>query len=180
MLFDHLNYGGMERFAPDSTVKNRIPQPRWLGVYEVSYLFRFVMQNIGYDNTLFSQVQRNQNDIDAVLDARQLSGRYSQLAVKNNFYCIQLLRPDKIEMLTGQYVFNKAQLLQGTDTLPNYSTFDLLEYYRDSLHIDRSNTDQYFWGIDQHHNAKGYAMMAHAVAVAVKKALAKKIQELNR
>lgn len=179
MFFDHLNYGGMERFATDSTVKNKIPQPKWLGLYEVSYVFRLVMSFIGYDNTLFGVEDREKNKIDALADARLISRKYSELAVKNNFTCIQLIRPDKVDILEGHYEFNLADLTHGTDTLPNYSTFDILQYFRDSLQINKSNVDEYFWRIDQHHNAKGYEAMAKAVYTAVKPAVAKKVADLS-
>lgn len=174
MFFDHLTYGGMERFLPDSTVKNRIPEHSWLGLYEVSYVFRLIMKAIGYDHTFFSKADREKNSREAIVDARQLSHTYSQLAVENHFICIQLLRPDKNEMITGQYIFNVDSLLRGTDTLAQYMTFDLLAYYRDSLHIRGSDVDAYFWKIDQHHNAKGYATMGRAIATCVEKIIAVK------
>jgi lysophospholipase L1-like esterase len=167
MLFDHLNYGGFERFLPDSSIKNRIPQPKWLGIYEVSYVFRLIADAWGYDNTLFSNIQRNKNEKEAIKNAKQLSAFYSQLAVQNNFTCIQLLRPDKSEMETGKYVFNVHELLQNTDTLKQYNTFDLLSYYKDSLHINDKNVNAFFWKVDQHHNSVGYEAMAKGAFMAI-------------
>lgn len=181
MFFDHLNYGGMERFKPDTTVTNRIPHHWWLGIFEVSYLFRQLVYKMGYDQSFFSAAQRAQNDTAAITEARQLSVWYSQLAQQNNFTCIQLLRPDRYEIETSEFNFKPQQLTQGLDTLPNYATFDMLAYYRDSLHIAGvEKTAPYFWKIDGHHNATGYALMAQAVAIAVKNEVAKKAETLHR
>ncbi len=163
MLFDHLNYGGFERFAADSTVKNKVPKHKWLGLYEVSYMFRLLINFAGYDNTLFSARDRKLNEKTSMTDAKELSYKFSELAKANNFICFQLIRPDKNEMMTGRYVFDLNNLIKKNDSLSNYYTIDLLAYYRDSLKINRTNTDDFFWKIDQHHNAKGYAIMAQAV-----------------
>lgn len=168
MLFDHLNYGGFERFLPDSTIKNRIPQPKWLGMYEVSYVFRLFAKLLGFDNTLFSKEQREKNEEEAIKNARTLSKMYNRLALQNNFFCIQLLRPDKTEIKDGKYEFNVGDLVQGNDTLLNYQTFDLLQYYRDTLQINNKNVNEYFWTIDQHHNPKGYYIMANGAFEALK------------
>ena len=177
LFFDHLCYGGMERFAPDSTVKNRIPRHRWLILYEVSYVFRVVVGFLGYDNTLFGYGDREKDKSVALADAREMSRKYSELAVQNNFTCIQLIRPDKNEIEDGAYVFNPEELTNGTDTLPRYFTFDLLRYYQDSLHISQSNVDEYYWRIDQHHNARGYAAMARAVFSCLKPVVREKIKQ---
>ena len=163
LLFDHLIYGGMERFAADSTVKSKIPQHAWLGLYEVSYVFRLLTTYFGYDETLFSNNAREENKTQAISDSKLLSKQYSRLATENNFRCIQLLRPDKRELQDGVYDFNLKELLSGSDTLKNYSTFALLPFYRDSMHITEENAKDYFWLIDGHHNAKGYAAMAQGV-----------------
>lgn len=168
LFFDHLNYGGMERFAADSTVTNRIPQHWWLGLYEVSYVFRLFMDFAGYDNSLFGIGDREKNKIQALADARYISGKFSQLAVKNNFICVQLLRPEKNEIEDGAFAFNAIDLTSGTDTLPRYFTYDLLSYYRNTLKINRSNASEYYWKIDQHHNPKGYSIMAQAVYECIK------------
>lgn len=167
MLFDHLNYGGFERFAPDSTVKNRIPQPKWLGLYEVSYVFRFITTIWGYDNTLFNAAQRKKNEVEVIADAHALSQKYNQLAHEHNFFCIQLIRPDKHEIIDGRYVFDVKELTKGTDTFTRFKTFDLVAFYRDSMQVNQQNVNNYFWNIDQHHNAKGYALMAKGAYAAI-------------
>ncbi|MES2622690.1 MAG: GDSL-type esterase/lipase family protein [Bacteroidota bacterium] len=176
MFYDHLVYGGMERFAADSTVKNKIPHHRWLGLYEVSYVFRLVMNAVGYDETFFDRNARHKNEITALDNARALSRSYSQLAVQNNFKCIQLIRAEKSDIEDGHHDFNTDDLIRGTETLPNYSTFDILSYYKDSLHINSSNVYDYFWQTDGHHNVKGYHAMAQAVFSCVRKEAEKKVK----
>lgn len=163
MFFDHLIYGGMERFAADSTVNNKIPHHSWLPLYEVSYVFRLVMNFAGYDETLFGVADRERNKLTAMADSRELSRQFSQLAVAHNFTCVQLIRPDKFEMKDGAYIFNTTALTDSTGSLPRYYTFDLLKFYKDSLHITPTQVNDYFWPVDAHHNAKGYNAMAHAV-----------------
>ncbi len=162
LLFDHLMYGGMERFAADSTVKNKIPNHRWLGLYEVSYVFRLIVGVAGYDNTLFGLQDREKNKTKAIHDSKLLRMDYSRLAVENNFQCIELIRPEKDEMENNSYRFDLKKLLAGSDTLNNFTSFDLLHFYADSLHITEEKTKEYFWKLDGHHNARGYEAMAKA------------------
>ncbi len=174
MFFDHLMYGGMERFSADSTVKNKIPHHGWLGLYEVNYVFRLMMNFSGYDETLFGVEDRERNKLTAIADSRELSRQFSQLAVANNFTCVQLIRPERPEIRAGEYPFSLNDLMNGSDTLPSYSTFDLLAYYQESRLINKSNVDDYFWPSDGHHNTKGYRAMAQGVAHCVKEIIEKK------
>ena len=162
LLFDHLIYGGMERFAADSSVKNRIPHHSWLDLYEVSYVFRLILNYAGYDHTLFSIADREKNAVQAIKDSKLLSQQFSRLAAENNFQCIELIRPDKSEVETNNLQFNLKELLADSDTLTNYTSCNLLHFYADSLHITEDNVDDYFWKMDQHHNAQGYEAMAKA------------------
>ena len=167
LLFDHLCYGGMERFLPDSTVKNKIPKHSWMGLYEISYVFRLIIEFAGYDDTFFGINDRESNKKTSISDSHNLSRAFSQLAVQNSFKCIQLIRPEKADIEDGHYDFDLSALLQ-TDSLPSYSTFNILPFYLDSLHINQSNVQDYFWFTDGHHNAKGYQAMAEAVYSCVK------------
>lgn len=177
MFFDHLIYGGMERFSIDSTVKNKIPRHRWLWLYKVSYVFRCMVKFAGYDETLFGVGDREKNKLTAIADSRELSRKFSELAVQHNFICAQLVRPDKFEMEDGAYIFNPSALTDSTGSLPRYYTFDLLKFYKDSLHITSANVNDYFWHADAHHNAKGYEAMAQAVFSYLKPVLIQKIIE---
>lgn len=163
LLFDHLIYGGMERFAPDSTVKNKYVTHKWLWLYEISHLFRALADVAGYDPTLFGIGDRMQNEKSCITDALQLAEMYDRLAKENHFTCIELIRPDKGEMEEGKYLFNIQQLLTGYKPTANFSRLDLLRFYHTQLAINKDNLNSYFWHTDAHHNAKGYNAMAKAV-----------------
>lgn len=163
LLFDHLIYGGMERFAPDSTVKNKYKNHSWLWLYEVSHLFRAIMNVAGYDATLFGIADRKQNEITSISDARKIAADYSRLAINNHFECIEIIRVDKDEIEQGCYKFNLQQLTAGIVPTQNFSRLSLLQYYTDSLGINEKNCHEYFWKTDGHHNAKGYNAMAKGI-----------------
>ncbi len=171
---DHLIYGGMERFMADSTVKNKMPRHWWIGWYEVSYVFRSFVGFCGYDATMFSAKDRQRNGLTSIADSKQLSSLFSRLATENDFQCIQVLRPEKYEIENDYYDFDRQQLLAGLNTLPRYTTFDLLRFYKDSLHITKANVQDYYWQFDQHHNTKGYAAMATAVASSLRPVIIQK------
>lgn len=178
LAFDHLYLGGMERFMPDSTIKNQLPNPSWLRCYQWSYVCRAVATAAGFDETLLSSKHR-QNDLPkAVQDSRLVSRSFSSLAVKNNFSCLQIIRVDRGDIYDG-YPFAIAQLTAGNDRLPNYNDVNLLPYYIDSIHISPKNMQQYYWPVNGHHTPKGYAIMAQAVLEAVKKEVAKKLVLLS-
>jgi hypothetical protein len=69
-------------------------------------------------------------------------------------------------------------LLKDADTLTFVTKWDLLQFYKDSIGMDGLQTSSYFWRVDQHHNAKGYAAMARGVYYAIKPELEKR-QRLN-
>jgi lysophospholipase L1-like esterase len=178
LLFDHLCYGGMERFAPDSTVRNKFHTPRWLGLYEVSYIFRAIVGTRGYDLSLFSKQERDSNMLTSLRDAKMLLSDFDRLAEHNHFQCVQVLLPQKNEIEDNRYTFSKTELLKDADTLTFVTKWDLLQFYKDSIGMDGLQTSSYFWRVDQHHNAKGYAAMARGVYYAIKPELEKR-QRLN-
>ena len=85
-----------------------------------------------------------------------------------------------MEFENGHYEFDLHELTKGIDTLPNFSTIDLLSYYRDSLRINSKNYSDYFWKQDGHHNAKGYNAMAKTVFSVAKPAIEKKLKEKTK
>ena len=178
LFFDHVMFGGMERFKSDSTVQNKIPNHWWLGLYEVSYVFRAIT-HLWYDETFIGWGERIKDRAKAFADSRALSHSFSQLAVKDSFKCVQLIRAEDWEIRDGKFKFDVSQLTKGTDSLPSYSTFNMLPYYIDSLHINKSNVSDYYWRLDHHHNVKGYAAMAQAVAFCLKPVVGKKVSLLK-
>lgn len=179
LLYDHLLYGGMERFSIDSTIKNKVPEYWWIGLYEISHFFRAITRFFDYDETFFSLTTREKNKSESIIDSKLLSERYSELAQKNKFICIQLLHPEKSEIENEYYDFNLKELLVGLDTLNNYLTFDLMSFYKDSLGINSANAADYFWKIDGHHNSKGYEAMGKGVFSFIKPVVIRKINENN-
>lgn len=175
LLFDHLCYGGMERFKPDSTISTKLKNPNWMGLYEISHLFRAWMNFKGYDSTFFNKEEQEQNKHTAITDAQKLIANYNRLAHEHSFRCIQMIFPDKNEILENTYDFNVDELLQGNDTLSAITTLDLKRFYADSLNINSTNIKDYYWQIDGHHNAKGYHAMAQGLCSTLTPLIEKQI-----
>ncbi|MES2620777.1 MAG: GDSL-type esterase/lipase family protein [Bacteroidota bacterium] len=179
LFTDHLHYGGMERFVADSTVRNNIPKHAWLPLYEVSYVFRLLMNIVGYDNSLFGKDERRKNEATAIEDAREISKQFSRLAADYNFMCVQLLKPGKHEVKQGDFRFNSAGLTEFKQPLPYFETINLLSFYKDSLGINDKTVNDYYWQVDNHHNSTGYAAMAQAVLSGIQPIIIKKMPEVH-
>lgn len=167
LLLDHAIYGGMERFLPDSTTKPALTKKMWMDIYALSHIFRGVRSALNRNSdAILTSADVQRNKLTMYKDSRGLSVLYSQLAVKNNFQCIQLIRPNKMEFERGVYMFSLDSLIPPS-TLPRYRTVDLLSKYRDSLAIPMQNYYKYYWKKDGHHNATGYQLMAQGVVLAL-------------
>jgi lysophospholipase L1-like esterase len=167
LLLDHAIYGGMERFLSDSTTKPAVTKKMWMDIYALSHIFRAVRSALNRNSdAILTSADVQRSKLTMYKDSRGLSVLYSQLAVKNNFQCIQLIRPNKMEFERGVYMFSLDSLIPPS-TLPRYRTVDLLSIYIDSLAIPMQNYYKYYWKRDGHHNATGYQLMAQGVVLAL-------------
>ena len=150
---------GIERFKADSSVKFNDP-PWFEPIYASLHISRLLFNNIlDYSECLIPD--------DSI---------HKEKAKKNIFYCIslfdQLSKDNHFKLLVVFHPFlneienNKLELSSVADKITKdtkINFLNMLDYYRDIEGIDKKIASHYYWKIDGHHNAKGYAAFARGI-----------------
>lgn len=150
--------GGIERFQKNGTLKFNAP-PWWEPLYAVSYISRFIFKALGY-NELLKKEDLTAAEIEKLNEqTSQLLIQYQTLCSEHGIKLFVVLRPDKYEIIENKYHYDFAPVFKATGV----KTIDLMPGYRNYLRKTNTKAEEYFWVIDQHHNSKGYQMMANVI-----------------
>jgi lysophospholipase L1-like esterase len=162
LITDIILRGGMERFKSDGGQQFR-NAPWWEAIYAVSYLSRFYFSCKGYTELLRKKYLTNEEVAWLNKTLIKLLDDYIKLCAENNIKLIMVLRPDREEIIMGKYAFDFTLIKQKLQETDGVQTIDLLPKYIDYIEAHNSNTTDYFWEFDGHHNSKGYSMMAATI-----------------
>ncbi len=161
---DFLTRGGLERFKGDYW--KGFDGPEWEWMYAGSYLFRLFANSL-FDVSWLNFFLSPQQKADRI---KQLEPKWNEtflqiaeVARQNNIRVLLLKKPERYEVDLNSYDNDFTFFETMADTIPVFKRMDLLPYYRDSLHMKKENSVQYYWPIDGHHNARGYSAMAKGV-----------------
>ena len=164
-IFDVIARGGAERFQSDGTVRFR-DGPAWEWLYASSHLARLVIQVVfDYNPDLVREdAPESAESIEAIY-ASMMS--FQALSIERGFRLVAVFHPHANEVIQKRTELEPLvrRLRRDTDIL----VVDLLEYFLDEG-LTRDNIWEYYWELDRHHNAKGYALFAKAVDDALAKA----------
>lgn len=152
--------GGLERFQPDGTVKYR-KKPFWFGLYKTSGIFRLFMHNSFANQMLIPKNKVETEEKMAIYKIQSILLLFKQMSEKLNFKLVLAIYPQNWEVLNKKYD-------NWTETINfalnnQITTVDLLKFYTDSVHMNKSNISDYYWIKDGHHKAKGYEKMAEGI-----------------
>lgn len=160
--------GGMERFRADGTTAFTRSAPEWEWLYAVSYLARLVVHELfRYDKLLLEGSEREVLENAAATEIVQAVGALTRLARDKEFSLLVVFHPHRWEIEEGSYAraFEDAIAQLGqANTAP---TIDLLAQYSARSRITPESAAAFYWEVDGHHNADGYAEMGTAIAEAV-------------
>jgi len=151
ILVDYSIRGGLERFQSD--IVKYTKAPFWEPLYAISYGSRIFFNLFGFnceDAPKLKSIQKMHNDFTSLFN------QYTKEAHRNQCELAICILPMKHEFVDEKYDIDMS-FLNGNNT------FDLLSIYKDSLHINKNNYQNYYWQKDGHHNSKGYAEMAKAM-----------------
>ncbi|MCW3127272.1 MAG: lipolytic protein family [Bacteroidetes bacterium] len=156
---DLLLRGGMERFKKDGSQKYK-PAPRWEPLYEVSYIGRLFFRAAGYNELLrdhgITPAEREKMDHDMEV----LFDQYATLCKANGIQLCVALHPEINELKEGKYNYDLSPLLQHLAADSTIRIIDLLPSYRSYIGQQHGQPADYYWRLDEHHNVRGYKMMA--------------------
>lgn len=167
---DFLTRGGLERFKDGYW--QALSGPSWEWLYAASYIFRLVANSVfGVTQTNFFLTGKEKETRLHFLQPKwnEVFQRIALLAKQHHFKILLLKKPERSEVVDNAYLCNFSFFEQMADTVSVFKRFDLLPYYRDSILMDKSNTENYYWPKDGHHNSTGYQVMAKGVYCGLQK-----------
>jgi lysophospholipase L1-like esterase len=154
--------GGMERFQPGGRVVYR-KGPTWEWLYSLSFITRVVVHDIlGYNLNLRKRSGWMKDMMAAKERIHSCLRSFNDLAAREGFRLLVVFHPMHWEIAVRQMVL--SDLAARLRAEPGAEVLDLLEYYLQKERISQVNSSKYYWRIDQHHNAAGYAAFARGVA----------------
>jgi hypothetical protein len=159
-----LTKGGLERFK-DGYYKG-FDGPWWEWLYGASYIYRLFavsMFNAQYHLFFLTEEQREQRLKDLEPRWNETFEAIAQVARENDVKVLLIKKPEHGEVDENKYRYDYSFFERIADTISCFKRFDLLPYYRDSAHINESNSAKYWWHKDGHNQGVGYAVMANGV-----------------
>lgn len=148
--------GGFERFT-NNGFQYRKP-PSWERLYAVSYVYRFILNNLlNYENKfLQSHDDYLADGLNANRDIENCVNSYYQLSLQENFKLAIVFLDTKGG---SRYDF----LIKKLKKEGIISVIDLKEYNRNVEKISEEDMLQYFWKIDMHCNSNGYNLISKGI-----------------
>jgi lysophospholipase L1-like esterase len=160
--------GGLERFRPDGSVGVPHAAPPWEWLYGISYLSRPVVHGLlGYDEYLIARSAVSARQQAAVADMRATVTAFTTLAEEHGFRLLFLLHPLAYEVEQGHYDPVFDGFVAGVKQMPGIEALDVLGEWQARQILTPENVWSFYWPIDWHHNAQGYAALGQAAAEKV-------------
>lgn len=169
LVTDFFTRGGQERFRGD--YYKGFDAPRWEVFYGVSYLVRLIARSvfgIEYKNFFLTDAQSKQRIEELKPKWNKTFADIADIARHNGIKVLLIKKPEHGEVDFNTYEQNFAFFDRMKDTVACFKQYDLLPFYRDSCHMNKDNTGNYWWELDGHNNSQGYAMMARGVYTGLK------------
>ena len=156
--------GGMERFLPDGSIKFK-EGPWWEPIYAVSHISRLFFNAFGYEKFLYFSTDK---DIcESKTKIVNTISAFKELSLKNHFKLIVIFHPFREEINSNEL---KLKTEMSVSINNKIEVFDMLHYFSEKEKISSTNSGDYFWKHDGHHNAKGYEAFARGVEWKLKEA----------
>jgi lysophospholipase L1-like esterase len=168
---DFFTRGGLERFK--NGYYSGFEPPKWEWLYAYSYLFRLFANSlfgVSYNNFFLTEQQKHERLKSLEQKWNETFTAIAAIARKNNIRVLLIKKPERSELDKNSYDYNFTFFEKMVDTIAVFKRYDLLPFYRDSMHITANNSANYYWPKDGHHNSTGYAVMAQGVYAGLKQA----------
>jgi lysophospholipase L1-like esterase len=157
-IHDIVIRGGWERFLDNGSLNYNDP-PWWEPIFASSRISRLFFYALGYNDMLY---KHNDNTItDAANIIVDVLYAFNELATKNRFHLTIVFHPFNSEVDNNEMELKAVK--DSLKTINSFDILDMLEYFTDIEGIKSSNSINYYWPKDGHHNAKGYEAFARGV-----------------
>lgn len=164
-VFDVLVHGGMDRFDEDGFV---VPPPAPLlePIYRRSHLVRaFLEEVLDFNFLLLSQAERDRRYDQTVPVIAEALDAIRALGEAEGFELLVVNNPSLRKLHKKTSDDTDLAALPGLLAERGIRYLDLREHFQAA--IPRGEEADYYWPIDRHYKAPGYAIMAETVADAL-------------
>src|ERR1043165_429720 len=130
--------------------------PNWEWLYAESYVFRLVCKaftKLEYDNFFLKGSEKRARFRDLELQWSQTFKLLNEVAASKGVKVLLVKKPEHAELDANKYNYDLSFFENQLDSLPQLKMFDLMPYYHDSLGVNKSNSRNYYWPHDPHHNS---------------------------
>jgi hypothetical protein len=145
--------GGFERFTPDGYKFREAPW--WESIYAVSYIFRFITDDLMHYKYFFTPDEYKADSVKALMDINDCIHRFHTLTQKNNISFSVVFYDD------NSYKLNPVMNSLKKEKI--ITIFDLAEYNSNIAKINFKDRKSLYWQTDEHCNSRGYEMFARGV-----------------
>lgn len=169
LLADFIVRGGLERFDGDHW--RGYPPPAWEWVYAASYVSRpffNVLLGKSANNFLLTDNEMTQRVKELQPKWNEVFQRLIRSNSNSNMRLMLIRRPEKTELLSGEYQTDFAFFDVMLDTIPQLAHIDLMPFYQRTLLLHGIDINNLYWPMDGHHNSRGYQLLAEGVFEAVR------------
>lgn len=166
---DFFTRGGEERFKGD--YYKGIAAPGWEWLYGISYVARLIANSvfgIEYKNFFLTEGQSKERIEELKPKWNHTFADIAETARQNNIKILLIKKPEHNETDLNRYDLDFTFFDRLRDSITSLKQYDLLPYYRDSAHITKNNSNNYWWPQDGHNKSTGYAVMARGVYTGLK------------
>lgn len=163
-IADLMVRGSMERFLQNGRVRGT-SGPAWDWLYGISYITRHLVHDVfGYTWLLMSPADHAAAQGVARAHLRSALEAMAAVAKDIGARFVVRLHPHQDEVQDGKYEPGFLPLVTELMTSQPVETIDVLEIYLRNGTLTRANSHDFYWTLDYHHNARGYALMAETIA----------------
>lgn len=164
---DVMTRGGADRFRDDGSIRGD-RGPWWDWLYGINFLTRHVVHDL-LDKSwlLLGPEEHEAAQALARTELRQALDAIHALATSRGARFAVALSPHQYEVKAGEYESGFKPLAAELVAADPARVIDLLAAYKASGALTPENSGEYYWTLDFHHNAKGYALMGETIATAL-------------
>jgi lysophospholipase L1-like esterase len=163
-IADVMTRGGMERFRPDGRIRGD-RGPGWDWLYGISYITRHVVHDVlGRSWLLLRPGDQAAAQAQARAHLRQAIDDIAALSRDLGARFVLVLIPHQYEVKDGRYEDGFRPLVEELTATGRADVIDLLERYQHAGTLTPANSGEFYWALDFHHNARGYALMGRTMA----------------
>lgn len=163
-IADVMTRGGAERFRENGSIRGD-RGPWWDWLYGINFLTRHVVHDLlGKSWLLLNPAEHEAAQAVARVELRKALDAIQALATSRGARFAVALNPHQYEVKAGEYESGFKPLAAELVAADPARVIDLLAAYKASGALTPENSAEYYWTLDFHHNAKGYALMGETIA----------------